>query len=77
MKKILLLILAIFITSCSFYNKNDLEKSGFNGNIKSFKTTQLQNDESMDSGVSVAAYDINGNFHGMSVYYEGELNFKI
>ena len=76
MKKLLLLLLAIFITSCSFDNKNDLEKWGLNGNIKSISTSRIINFDEVTSK-SVATYNVDGNYESQSNYNsEGELVSK-
>ena len=79
MKKLLLLLLAIFITSCSFDNKNDLEKWGLNGNIKSISTSQIINFDEVTFKI-VETFNIDGNYESYSFYNnEGELvnKFKI
>ena len=76
MKKLLLLILAIFITSCSFDNKNDLEIWGLNGNIKSISISQNINFDEVISK-SVVTYNVDGNFESQSNYNSvGELVSK-
>lgn len=76
MKKLLLFILVIFITSCSFDNKNDLEKWGLNGNIKSISTSRIINFDEVTSK-SVATYNVDGNYESQSNYNsEGELVSK-
>ena len=76
MKKLLLLLLAIFITSCSFDNKNDLEKWGLNGNIKSISISQIINFDEVTSKL-VVTYNVDGNYESTSNYNsEGELVSK-